>query len=500
MTSKRLVHNAAASVVQVLFSAATLLLTYRLLVKHLPIDQIGLWALIIGSTAVARVAELGLGAGVLRFVAGDVSNGRKDLAARSVGMAVVCVVALVGVVTIIAYPIALPLLLKAAPPGLDGAVRELLACALAAVVLGAVGNVFMGAIDGCQRMDIRVGLQMGGNVVQLVSTYLALSMGGLAKLGYVQIAQSSFLLLGGVALAVGLIGARLREYLQFDGERLRQILAYGGGLQVSAIAQLLFEPLTKVLLTTFGGLALTGYFDVANRLIVQLRAIIIAAYTALVPHVAARVRDGQIAIDEVRSTYLRSCDLLLYVLLPYSACVAAALPLMLTLWLGHFDATLLAIALLQFVGWSLNSLNPPAYYLFVALGLMRKPIMSHVLIGLVTLVTGSIFGYLWGGWGVLAGSVAALMIGSLYLLAAFHREFQVPTAALFGRWRMIQIALTLAAVAFSAWMAARGVELHPAWPMLLAPPLIVGTIALALTVRDPFGRQMFTWLRSALAS
>ena len=87
MSRKRVARNAAFSVAQVLLSAAALILTYRILMQSLRIEEIGLWSLIVGSAAVARLSEMGLGAGVLRFVAGDHGAGRLDRAARTVGMA-----------------------------------------------------------------------------------------------------------------------------------------------------------------------------------------------------------------------------------------------------------------------------------------------------------------------------------------------------------------------------------------------------------------------------
>jgi O-antigen/teichoic acid export membrane protein len=498
MSSGRLARNAAASVAQVLLSATALFLTYRLLAQHLPIEQIGLWALIIGSTAVARLAEFGLGAGVVRFVAGDVAAGRRDMAARTAGMAAVAVLLLVGVAAMLAYPLVLPALLSVTPSGLGDAARLLLECALASVVMGAVGNVFLGTLDGCQRMDVRAALQVCGNLIQLIATWIALSGGGgLGALGAVQIAQAAFLMIGGAILTFKFVGAPAGDYVQFDSARLRQIASYGGALQVSAVAQMLFEPLTKVMLTGFGGLALTGYFELANRLILQLRGIIVAAYAALVPHVAAQVSDSHFPVDEIRAIYVRSFRLLLYVLLPCLACVAAGLPLALTLWLGRLEPMLLSIALLQFVGWSVNTLNAPAYYLFISLGKVRAPILAHVLIGLVTATLGSLCGFLWGGAGVLIGAWAALVAGSLYLVLAFHRVFDVHWRDLAGGREVGQTLLVAAGLVFAGTVAVAAAG-RVTWPMLLAPPICAAIIALVTTVRNPIGRQVAGWLGRAL--
>ena len=149
MSRKRIARNAAFSVAQVLLSAAALILTYRILMQSLRIEEIGLWSLIVGSAAVARLSEMGLGAGVLRFVAGDHGAGRLDQAARTIGMACIGAAAMVGVLALIVQPVLLHYLLRGTPEPLHDAARALLPAALGSVVLTAIAGVFLNAIDSC---------------------------------------------------------------------------------------------------------------------------------------------------------------------------------------------------------------------------------------------------------------------------------------------------------------------------------------------------------------
>lgn len=426
MSKSRIVRNASASIAQVILTAALFFITYRLLFNYLTIEEIGLWALIVGSLAVAKLAEFGLGAGVMRLIAGDIAAGDKDKAALSIGMAVVCSASLVMTIGFIAYPLVLPWVLNVAPKELKPAAEALFFTAALAAAIGTPGSIFLGAIDGCQRMDIRAGIQVAGNVLQLSLTFILLPNGGVAALGYVQIAQAGFLLLAGFSITIYLIGARPSSYWGFDKYRFLEIITYGGSLQLSAIAQIFFEPLAKILLVTFGGLALTGYFEVANRLINQLRGIIVAAYTSVVPYVAARVGSTKMSDHEITSVYEKSVSLLVFGLIPYFAIASAALPLILTLWQGQFDSTLVAVALMLLFGWSINTLNIPAYMIFMALGKVRPLIISHTLIGAFTLFAGLPLGWLFGGIGVLVATVLGLIVGSAQVLYTFHQSFEIP--------------------------------------------------------------------------
>lgn len=480
MTKSRIVRNASASLAQVILTAALFFITYRLLFNYLTIEEIGLWALIVGSLAVAKLAEFGLGAGVMRLVAADIAAGDKDKAALSIGMAVVCSTILVMAIGFVAYPLILPWVLNVAPKGLKPAAEALFFTASLAVAIGTPGSIFLGAIDGCQRMDMRAGIQVAGNVLQLALTFILLPNGGVAALGYVQIAQACFLILAGFSITVYLIGARPSSYWGFDKYRLLEIIAYGGSLQLSAIAQIFFEPLAKILLTAFGGLALTGYFEVANRLITQLRGIIVAAYTSMVPYVAARVGSTKMSNDEITSIYEKSVSLLIFGLIPYFATASTALPLILTLWQGQFDSTLIAVALMLLFGWSINTLNIPAYMIFMALGKVRPLIISHALIGAFTLSAGLFSGWLFGGIGVLIATALGLIVGSAQLLYSFHQYFKIPFSNFFSKSIGHQILLFIFSFSYTIASVAYGSEYKNNIFALLIPPVITSFLGFSL--------------------
>ena len=63
MSLRRLSRNAFAAMAQVVVSAAVLFVFYRFLIRQLGPEEIGVWSLVVASTAVARLGEFGLGGG-----------------------------------------------------------------------------------------------------------------------------------------------------------------------------------------------------------------------------------------------------------------------------------------------------------------------------------------------------------------------------------------------------------------------------------------------------
>lgn len=496
MSRRRLARNAVFSVGQVILSSLALLTTYWLMMRWLTIEEIGLWSLVVGSTLVARLSEFGLGASVLRFVAGDLAANRVDRAASSVGMAAVGVAVPMTVLAVLIQPVLAHYLYRLTPGHLHVAVDALLPAALTAVVIAAVGNVFTSAIDGAQRMDLRAAIQVAGSLVQLALTAIILPRYGLAGLGLAQVGQALILLLLGIAAATRLLDVRPDAYFRFDRSRIGELLRYGGGLQASTVAQLLFEPLLKILLSAYSGLTLTGYFDMANRIVLQFRSLLVAAYGALVPYVAASTADGGDNPAQIRAVYDDALAIMRFALLPCCAILAAGLPLALTLWKGRFDATFLQVALLQLVAWTVNLFALPAYMLYLGLGRLRWTILSHVAIAAILLLAGPLAGWLAGGPGLLATGAIALVAGSMVVPWAFRRDYpggqEGPEAASWLHSAILAIAAVAASTLISLESAIQRIE------VFIALPASATLLAALLVWRSPLRPAAVEQVRSIL--
>ncbi len=485
MSVHRLAKNALFSVAQVVFSALVLFEFYRLLTRHLGVEEIGLWSLVMASTAVARLSEFGLGGGVVKFVAGDIGTGEHRLAARTVAMAVFMVLPIVGVACIALYPVIESALVHAVPESAMPAARALLPYALAALVAATIGNVFLGALDGCQRSDLRAVVQVGAALVQLGAAYVLVPTHGLVGLGPVQLIQAGCLLLGALVLTVIQLRQPISAWFGWDRKRMRELIRYGGGIQVAAIGQLLFEPTTKALLTMFGGLALTGYYEMANRMMLQFRAVIVSAYNTLVPYVAGRMGQTPTDAGEIRRIYLGAYRLLVVLAAPYYGLIGAALPILLTLWLGRFEPQFLAVAVLCWLGWMFNTMVGPAYFLYLAIGRLRWTIWTQVAIGSLNVVLAVIGGWLWGGFGVLAGTTLALAAGSYVVVVAFHMEYRVAARELLPRQSAALVMVCLFGMALVYGLAYSWRDTEDWMVVLASGVLLLAVMIVVLVWRHP---------------
>ena len=432
---RRLSLNAFASSASTVVNAVLLFALYHFLVRRLGIESIGVWSLVLATASVARLGEYGMAGGVARFVAGDLGAGRPERAAATVGMAIAFLALAVGLCALALWPLASWVLERTIDDAaLLGIARELLPWTLAASWLAAIVNLLCATLDGNQRTGLRALAMMTGGTAQLVLAWILVPRLGLAALGPVQLA---FLAVQALLLALALLRVMRQPaaaWLRGSMPRFREMLAYGSGLQLTAIGQLLFEPTVRWLLGAFAGLAVTGYYEMASRAVVQLRLAITAAFQMLVPFYASRLgasrpgasqlgqeRAGGEDREETRRVYRRTFRLLLLVCTPYFVLIGCALPYALTLWGGTFSTTFVAIGLICLAGWSVNLLAVPAFMLYLALGRVRWVAVQQLVIGVLNVVLGLALGAAFGGIGVALGAMLALSLGSLVVVVRFER-------------------------------------------------------------------------------
>src|SRR5690554_1215540 len=192
--------NAFASVTQTVGGAALLFVLYRYINMTLGVEQLGVWSVVLATVAASHLADLGLSAGVTRFVARDRARGQDTRAGQVIDTVVLTMAALVA---LLGWP--LFLLGKALLPLFFGGEHlslalDVLPWALVSLWLTMLSTVLQGGLDGCQRMDLRAGLVLFGQLVLLGMAIWLIPIYGLIGLAWAQITQGVLLVVIGRVL------------------------------------------------------------------------------------------------------------------------------------------------------------------------------------------------------------------------------------------------------------------------------------------------------------
>jgi O-antigen/teichoic acid export membrane protein len=205
------------------------------------------------------------------------------------------------------------------------------------------------------------------------------------------------------------------------------MLQYGVNFQLISIFALLFEPTTKALMAKFGGLTSTAYYEMANRMVMQFRALLVSANQVMVPRVASL---NEISPETIQDVYFASYRVVFFLSVPLFATMAAAAPLASEVWIGHYEQSFVLYSVLLVAGFWLNTLCGPAYFVNLGTGSLHWVTLAHVVIGILNVSLGYMLGGAYGGSGVVMGYVLALVFGSSLVVAGFHRDNHISRRAL----------------------------------------------------------------------
>jgi O-antigen/teichoic acid export membrane protein len=420
MSERRVITNALAGAVQVVLCGLLLIFLYRYLYDSLGIERFGVWALIMAAASASGIAGLGLGMSVVKFVAQHQARDDKAAVSRVVETATVSIAVLVLAALPLLYPLlrqVLPLLIDEPTLLQEGLV--ILPYSLLAFWLISVGTVFQGALDGIHRVDLRAVVVTGGYALLVGQAFFFVPLFGLLGIALAQIGQSAFLcVIGWVVFRRQFHSGPVIPY-RWHRSTFREMIGYGLNFQAISISALLFEPTTKALLAYFGGIASTGYYELAYRMATFLRSIVVGAHQALVPTLA---RLAEINPNELHLLYrdsMRAILLFLAVILPGLLLIV---PVLADLWLGERPPLFIVFAVILLSGWFVNLISNPAYFSYMGTGRLRWNTVSHVFMVVSNLILGFSLGLFFGGVGVVSGFAVSLVLGAILLTTIYQKE------------------------------------------------------------------------------
>lgn len=449
VNTRRLFSNATVSVFQTVISGLALFVLYRYLINQLGAAQLGLWSVVVASTSVARFSDMGLTGSVVKFVARYHALADDVQAAEVVQTAAISIGLVMAVLILAIYPFLDNVLLLAVPAASMAQALSILPWALLSLWLGSVGGVFQSGLDGCQRMDIRNILMMLGNALFLGAAFWLVPRFGLIGLAIGQAMQGLLLVLASWLMLRRQLITLPWVPVHWVEAKFKEMLGYAVNFQINAIAILFFEPVTKLLMSRYGGLSSAAYYEMANQFVIKLRALLIAANQALVPAVAELC---ETAPEKVRELYLKAYRMVFFVSVPFYATILISLPVVSVLWIGHLERQFLLFGMLLAMGWGGNTLVGPAYFLNLGTGDLKWNSITHVSMAILNIPFGLLLGNLFGGVGVASGAMMALVFGSGVLLFSLHSRYTISLRHIVPSEHFFLLVVSVGCVALSIWV------------------------------------------------
>jgi len=422
MQKRRILINAMMSVLQFLVLGAVFFVLYRFLLRTIGAEQFGIWSIVLATASVTHLANFGLSSSVVKFVAKYISRGEKETVSDLIQTAAISVCLLVGIMLLVGYLFASWILRVIIPEHNLQMALSLLPFALLSLWLSVLTGVFQAGLDGHQRIDIRCSLLVSASIFHLVLCFLVVPRLGLMGLAYAQVLQTSSLLLASwLSLKYILRTLPVVPY-RWRRDLFREMVGYGVNFQVGALMSMLGEPTTKALLTKFGGLSMVAYYEMASRMVAQVRGLVVSANQVLVPALAdLQERDPK----SVQTLYKDSYQLIVYIAIPLFSALIALTPVISRFWIGHYENIFVLFSCVISLAMVINTLTAPAYFVNLGTDGIRWNTISHVTTGSLNFGLGLLFGALLGGSAVVFASAFSIIVGSAVTVLSYHLRHRI---------------------------------------------------------------------------
>ena len=282
---------------QVALTSIGYLFAYRVMSSTVGIEVIGSWSLCLALGSVATLADLGASDGMARTVAQravgpDAIGLRRVLVTGLLFCAVGCLVG--GVICYAAARFLLPNLFS--DPLALTTTLAVLAPALLVAGLNAIGLSCQAVLEGLERYQSRFIAGAAGTVVFVAAILLLVPAALLRGViwAYLGTGRGSPCVISGT-LCWWLTRSARAPQLRITARRsgvLRELIRIGMPVRATGLMTVLLDPLTRVAVTFFGGTASAGHYEVASRLVLQLRTVVVAGFQAGLPRLVKLAAAG----------------------------------------------------------------------------------------------------------------------------------------------------------------------------------------------------------------
>ena len=445
-SKKRISINIISTILQVLVVGVVYLFLYKFLLESLGIEKLGVWSIILATSSIANLANFGITSGLVKFIADyNAKKYLKDIP-KLIFTALVSIIILFLLIVIIIYFFSKVILGFVVEQKYLSLALEILPYSLLCLFINSVGGIFTSTLEGFQKNYVKNFLFLFSSVFLLLSSYYLVPIYQLKGVAIAQVLQSVIILVGSLLFVINTSQLAIFNKWNWDYKIFRELINYGAKFQVISVFQMLYEPITKGLISKFGGLAVLGYYEMAARLVNQVRALIVNANQVMVPVVA---HTNSTQKENLKELYNKMMSITFFVNVLLISVLLIFTPIISILWIGHCEPIFVFSMLLLSTSIFVNILIGPAYFSCVGEGNLNLILKSQIMIGILNLILGYVLGYYFSGKGVIVSWAISVAISSFYLFYNYQKEKDIPLTNLFTKYNVILFFVSVLVTIFS---------------------------------------------------
>jgi O-antigen/teichoic acid export membrane protein len=493
---KRITVNATSAVFQVVVIGVVYFFLYRFLITRLGAHLLGLWSLVVATTSVANLANLGFSSGLVKFVADQNAKNNRETMGRLIYTALLSITILYLLISVAVMAVAPFLLGKLIEPEYLEVALQLLPWSLASLLINAAGGVFTSALEGIQKNYLRNFIYSVTSVVFLLLSLMLVPRYGIVGVAVAQNLQALLVLVYTFYHTRKNIPTFSLSKWGWNRTAFYSMLNYGYKFQLITVVQLVVDPVAKALLGKFGGLPTLAYYEMAYRLASQVRSVIVNAYQVTIP-VIAHFNHNQKSY--LRTFYLRSFPFVFTSGIIATSALIFFSAILSRFWIGHYEPVFVNYSIIIALGMMGNILCVPAYFNYLGIGKLDLLVVVQVIDATLNVLLCLLLSYFSPAYGVVFAWSIAAVLGAGMILYSFHRQNNLALNELVKKNNLMLLligtaVLVVSAVLYNYPSFVQFFETQNKWTELL----VMGLFFLALFPINLYRNQHFTYYKNKL--
>lgn len=267
MSTNRYLSNSITGVLQTLVSTVITIISIPLFISELGLEGYGIFATLSVLGNINIFANLGLSTTLRKFLA---SQGKSEESNIDIIVSFGVISALALLISAFLYLFSDQIILNvlAVPSNKFHSAEQLFLYLVFSNLLLLLGQIFEAILDSQERIEITSVLRMLNNILYWGLIILALSLGyGLESVGF-SIVIASIVWFSVLGLSARRIWGSLRCDITWDKLliQLRKQVGFSSKVYMAGIVTIMGEPVIKILISNFLGIATVGFYEIGSRI------------------------------------------------------------------------------------------------------------------------------------------------------------------------------------------------------------------------------------------
>jgi len=376
------------------------------------------------------VAQLGFGRSLMKYIAKYKAYNDYDSISKLSQTIFISVFILIGVVSVISYPLLLSLLEYSIEGEEVLLAKDILWIVILIFFIKNTFGIYTSLLDGLQRMDVRGIIVIFSTIVFFVLTIILVPHYNIYGVIYAQLVQAVI----PPVFSVIFLKYKYKKIKIFPVAWSKKLFletySYGMKFQFISICQMLIDPLAKALLSKFGGLSTVTYYEMANKMLSHLRLLVVYAADSIIPVVAELFEKDP---SKIKTVYRKTYDLVFIVSISGFLMIAISSPFISYLWIGEVNELFVLFVSILSLSILLSSLSMPAYQVNMGTGRLKANLLSNLILSVLNVSLGYALGYLYQGIGVVIGLSISIFISACIVFYYFFKENNLGYSSLVSR-------------------------------------------------------------------